>query len=55
MQALKMIIIKWFNNMDTSVTKCLVHKIENYSLLKILQPSKIHICINKNRSKQILY
>lgn len=45
MQALKMTVIKRCNNIDISVTKYLVHKTENYCLLKILQPSKIFICI----------
>lgn len=48
MQALIMIVIKLHNNIDISVTKYLVHKTENQCLLKILQPSKIYICTDKN-------
>lgn len=53
MQALKMTAIKLCNNIDISVTKCLVHKRENNCLLKILQPSKIYICTDKNGRNQI--
>lgn len=52
MHALKM-TYKTMENIDISGIKHLAHKTKNYFLLKILQNSKIYICIEKNKMNKI--